>query len=260
MEEIRSFLKSKGFKKTSIDSYCFVINKVITHLGKDFKLKDVEELFSKLNLQPRTYNQYRTIINFYTTKYLGYNLNFTKAKVNQSLPTYVSKEEFNKVLTQIPNIKHKLGLCLIYCSGLRSCELVRLKKHNIYFDRSIILIKEGKGGKDRQTILPSKVAGWLEHFSKTTNPNSPFLFQTYRGHISERSFQEVLKRSIHKSKITKHFTLHDLRHTFAINLLNKGVDIEIVRKLLGHSSLRTTQIYLQCRTVDLTELVMKLER
>lgn len=59
--------------------------------------------------------------------------------------------------------------------------------------------------------------------------------------------------------LTKHFTLHDLRHSFAINLLNQGVDLEIVRKLLGHGSLRTTQIYLQCRTIDLKALAMKLD-
>jgi len=259
-KEISQFLKSKGFKQKSINSYCFVLKRIFMYLGERFTGPQVEELFTKLNLKPRTYNQYRTIVNFYTKKYLGYDLQFTKAKVDKSLPTYVSKDEFNLVLKQIPNIKHKLGLCLIYGSGLRSHELVRLKKHNIYYDKLIIFIKQGKGGKDRQTIIHSKIVDWLERFAKNTKQDNPYLFQTYRGHISERSFQEVLKRAIKKAGLQKHFTLHDLRHSFAINLVNKGIDLEVVRQLLGHSSLRTTQIYLQCRTLNLTELALKLER
>ena len=116
------------------------------------------------------------------------------------------------------------------------------------------MVKEGKGCKDRMSILPTKTAHALELFIKTTKKENPYLFQTYRGHISERSFQERLSRAIRDSKISKEFTMHSLRHSFAINLLNKKVDIETVRKLLGHNNLKTTQIYLQCMTIDLTAL------
>ena len=195
------------------------------------------------------------MLNFYTQKYLGFPLKFTKAKVNKSLPTYVNKEELKAVLDTIPNLKHKLGFALMYGSGLRIYEVCRIKRHDIRLDSQTLMVKEGKGGKDRITIIPTITANALEiYLNKIKNNPNPYLFSTYRGHISERSFQERLKKAIKDSKISKYFTSHDLRHSFAINLLNKKVDIENVRKLLGHSSLRTTQIYLQCQTTDLTAL------
>lgn len=254
INEIGQFLKSKGFKKKSIKTYCSIIEKILKKLGEEFTGEQLENLFTTLNLKPRTYNLYRTIMNFYTKKYLNYELSFTKAKVDQSLPTYVSEEEFEKFLSVIPNIKHKIAFNLMYKSGIRVEEVCKIKKHDIYSDELIVRIEEGKGGKGRPTILSVKLIPDLNDFIKTTNPKNPYLFQTYRGRISERSFQERLKKAIKDSGLTKHFGCHSLRHSFAINMLNKGTDLEIVRRLLGHSSLRTTQIYLQCRTIDLTSL------
>ena len=255
MQQIKSFLKSKGQKEKTIKTYCSVIGRTLRNLPESFNQEDVEKAFERMNLSPSTYNLYRTIFNFYTTKYKGFSLSFTKAKVNKSLPTYVTKEELKAVLDTIPNLKHKLGIALAYGSGLRVYEICRIKKHDISPGSQTLMVKEGKGGKDRNTIIPTITLNALEFYLNKTKDNpSPYLFSTYRGHISERSFQERLSKAIRDSKISKAFGMHDLRHSFAINLLNKKVDIETVRKLLGHSSLRTTQIYLQCMTTDLTAL------
>lgn len=249
MKEIQQFLKSKGFKDKSIKSYISIINKVTKNIGFDFKEQQLENLLSKFNLKPRTYNLYRSVMNFYTTKYLNYQLTFTKAKVNKSLPTYITPKEFFIVLSQISNFKHKIIVSIMYHSGLRVGEVCRLRKHNIDLEHQIIWIKEGKGGKDRKTIIPTRFLHYLDIYCRTIKD---YLFPTYNNHISERSIEELLKRAIIKSKITKRFTCHDLRHSFAINLVNKGIDIEEVRKMLGHSKLTTTQIYLQCKTQNLT--------
>lgn len=254
MQQIKSFLKSKGQKEKTIKTYCSVIGRILSRLPKEFNEYDVETCLERMSLNPSTYNLYRTIFNFYTTKYRGFSITFTKAKVNKPLPTYVSREELKDVFDTIPNLKHKLGIALAYGSGLRVHEICRIKKHDINLSSQTLLVKEGKGGKERMTILPTKITHALESFIKTTNKDNPYLFQTYRGHISERSFQERLSKAIRDSKISKDFGMHDLRHSFAINLLNKKVDIETVRKLLGHNNLRTTQIYLQCMTIDLTAL------
>ncbi len=247
--EIQQFLKSKGFKNTSIRSYCSIIEKVLKNIDEDFTEQQLETLFIKLNLSPRTYNNYWVIMNFYTKRYLSYNLKFKKAKVDKSLPTYVSREEFDKFLSVIPNIKHKLGFILMYHSEMRVYETCRIKKHNIYLDSFKIFIKEGKGGKDRYTITPQPQIRLLELYLETL-PDDSYLFKTYRGHISERSFQERLNKAVKDSGLTKEFTCHSLRHSFAINLLNNGVDIKRIKELLGHNSLRTTEIYLQCVNMD----------
>ena len=249
LNEIAQFLKSKGLKRTSVRSYCSVIERILRHLGEEFTEKQLEDLFTRLNLNPSTYNNYRTIMNFYTKRYLDYGLNFTKAKIDKPLPTYVSQDEFSKILSVIPNIKHKIGFILMYCCGMRVYEVCRIKKHNIYFDRFKILIKYGKGGKDRYTIIPKTQMGIMELYASTLSDDS-YLFKTYRGHISERSFQERLSKAIKDTKLTKQFTCHSFRHSFAINLLNKGIDLKRIKDLLGHNSLRTTEIYLQCANTD----------
>lgn len=251
LNEIGQFLKSKGFKPKSIKSYLSILNKVFINLDLDFTEQQLENLFTKFNLKPRTYNLYRSVLNFYTTKYLSYSLTFTKAKVDKSLPTYVTKQEFFKVLNQIKNFKHKIEISLMYNSGLRVGEVCRLKKHNIDFNNQIIWIRKGKGGKDRRTIIPNSFLYYIELYCRKLEG---YLFKTYNGHISERSIEEILNKAIRKSRITKKFTCHDLRHSFAINMVNKGIDIEEVRKMLGHSKLTTTQIYLQCKNQNLTAI------
>ena len=260
MQEIKQFLKSKGLSNKTIKTYTAILTDVFDKMGKDFTEEQVEYYLTFKNISPRTYNLYRNVINFYTTKYLGYSLTFSKAKVANSLPTYVTKEEINSIILLTPNLKHKLGLALIYSSGLRTYELVRLKKYDFDFNNLMISVKEGKGKKDRQTILKPSLVNQVMKYLKYLKNDNPYFFQTYRGHISERSFQEVLSRGIKKAGIQKKITLHDLRHSFAINCLDKGIDIEDLRKMLGHSSLKTTQIYLQCKQTNLKEIALKLER
>lgn len=249
INEIKQFLKSKGFKKKSIKSYSSIIKKVLINLGEEFTEHQLEDLFTRLNLKPRTYNNYWTIMNFYTKKYLNYGLTFTKAKVDKSLPTYVSSNEFKRFLSTIQNISHKIAYTLMYGSGLRVEETCKSKKHDFYFDNFKIFVN-GKGGKERYTIIPKSQRDFIELYVESLKNNSGYLFETYRGHICERSLQERLNKARFDAKLTKYFSCHSLRHSFAINLLNKGVDIRRIQELLGHSSLRTTEIYLQCANTD----------
>src|SRR3990167_11484653 len=98
MQQIKSFLKSKGQKEKTIKTYCSVIGRTLKNLPENFNQEDVEKSFELMNLNPSTYNLYRTIFNFYTTKYRGFSLSFTKAKVNKPLPTYVSRDELKAVI------------------------------------------------------------------------------------------------------------------------------------------------------------------
>lgn len=250
--QTKQFLKSKGFTKATIETYDYIINKITNKLGKQFNEKQLENHLAELNLKPRTYNLYRSIMNFYTKENLNYEITFTKAKIPQSLPTEIPEIEFKDILDATPNIKHKLGLRLMYQSGLRVWETIRLKRHDIDYNNLTMWVRQGKGNKDRQTITPSSLASDLELYCSSINQSNPYVFQNKDHHITARTFQQVLRKATIRLRLHKHITLHDLRHNFAVNLLNKGVDIEIIQKLLGHTSLRTTQIYLQCRKTNLT--------
>lgn len=259
MEEIKQFLKSKGFTPSSVKTYESILSKVFKKIGMNFTEKQAEDMLAYMDVSPRTYNLYRNVINFYSTKYLGYPITFTKSKVAHSLPNYVTKEEINKIILLTTNIKHKLQLALMYSSGLRVYEVVRLKKFNFDLTNFEINIIEGKGKKDRKTIIKPSLIQTLTRYISTLD-DSDYLFQSGNSHISERTTQEILKNGKLKAGIKREFTCHDLRHSFAINCLDSGIDIEDVRKMLGHSSLKTTQIYLQCKRTNLREVAMKLER
>jgi len=251
-EDITKLLKSKGMCRKTIQTYNSIIQKVIKNLGNSFTEKEFENYLNNSNLKPRSYNLYRAVINFYTKEKLGYEIKFSKAKQDKFLPIEVTEEEFNIFLSKIPNLKHRIGFKLMYQSGLRVKEVVNLKKQDINLERLTIRVR-GKGNKDRYTILSPETAVELKDYLKKLNRKNLYVFQNKKTNLTVKTFQERLKKAISDSKL-KYFTCHSLRSGFAINLVNKGIDIEIVRRLLGHSSIKTTQIYLKCRTIDLTKI------
>ena len=252
MKEIKQFLKSKGMKEKTIKTYSSIIERIISQLGKEFTQSQLENYLATLDLNPNSYNLYRAVMNFYTERYLNYSITFSKAKKNNFLPTEVTQDEFKKFMKVIPNQKHRLGFGLMYESGLRVNEVINVKKYDLNFEKLIIRIR-GKGKKDRYSILPESLAQELKRFSQRKQ-NYLFTNQNNGKKLTIKTFQIRLRDAIKQAKIKKKFTCHSLRHSFAINLVNKGIDIHIVKDLLGHSSLSTTQIYLKCRTVDLTKI------
>ena len=249
---MQQFLKSKGMKEKTINTYVSIINKVTKAIGNEFTQKQLEDYLATLDLKSSSYNLYRAVMNFYTEKELGYKITFSKAKKNKFLPIEVNKIEFNNFLKVIPNIKHRLGFRLMYESGLRVNEVVNVKTHDFDFNKLTIRVR-GKGNKDRYSIVPKELSQELKKFI-ANKKGYIFTNQNNGKKLTTKTFQERLKKAREQSKIEKEFTCHSLRHGFAINLVNQGIDLEIVRRLLGHSSIRTTQIYLQCRTINLTKI------
>ena len=254
LDKINQLLKSKGFTDDSIKSYTRCIARFTDKLGNKFEHKDIKKEFEKSEYAPRTHNNYKTIMNFFCKEYLNFEIKFSKAKVPESLPTYVSKEDMFRILVTIPNRKHKLWYGLMYGSGLRVSEVAKLKKHNVYPERFAIFVEAGKGKKDRWTLMRPRLSNVITKYIKESDENNPYMFPTYRGHISIRSIQERLKKAIIDAKLHKKFGCHDLRHSFAINFLDKLNDIDILKELLGHKKITTTQIYSKCRTINITQL------
>lgn len=129
----------------------------------------------------------------------------------------------------------------IYGLGLRISELAGLKPENIDFDRKMVLIKDAKGKKDRYVMLPEKLAEELKSYIYLNK--GKYLFEGRRGKLSLKTIQKIFENAIRKVGIKKNVSCHTLRHSFATHLLENGVDIRIIQKLLGHSKLETTQIY-----------------
>ena len=148
-------------------------------------------------------------------------------------------------------------ISLAYGSGLRVSELVRLKIEDIDFANHLIHIKQGKGGRERLTILPKYLIGSL---GKIEIKNS-YLFSNSRGgHLTTRSIQKVFKEAARKVGLNENISFHSLRHSFATHLLEHGTDIRYVQKLLGHKSIKTTERYTHVRKTALMEISSPLDK
>lgn len=172
------------------------------------------------------------------------SLEIPHCKKEKKLPEIMSRDEVASLLGVVTNLKHKSILMLIYSAGLRVGEAVKLQINDIDSKRGLIHVKQGKGRKDRYTIL-SRVA--LEMLSKYVRKYRPeqWLFPGAQEerHLTERSVENVFKNACEKAGIFKKYTVHTLRHSFATHLLENGTDLRYIQELLGHASSKTTEIY-----------------
>lgn len=175
-----------------------------------------------------------------------------RPKREKLLPNVLSKKEVKKILEAHSNTKHRCMLSMIYSCGLRRSELLSLKPADIDADRKLVLIRQGKGRKDRIAPLSPQILVMLRDYYKAYKP-SVWLFE---GRISgeqydERSLAQVLKQALLKTGIKKPVSLHWLRHSYATHLLESGTDLRYIQEILGHKSSRTTEIYTHVSTKSL---------
>lgn len=178
-----------------------------------------------------------------------------RPKREKVLPNVLSKAEVKLILNAPSNLKHKTILSLIYSCGLRRSELLNLKPADIDSKRGIILIRQGKGKKDRIVPLSTKILEMLRNYYSTFKPTT-WLFegQIAGENYSEKSLQSILKQALQKAGISKPATLHWLRHSYATHLLESGTDLRYIQELLGHSSSKTTEIYTHVSTKSLQQI------
>lgn len=167
-----------------------------------------------------------------------------RPRKERRLPVVLSTDEIRRILDAPKNPKHRLMLSLLYSAGLRLGEVVRLRPEDLDRDRRMIHVRQGKGAKDRRTILSPSVLERVDAYLAFARPIK-YLFEGTRPGVpySPRSVQNVFEAAREKAGIKKPATVHSLRHAFATHLLEQGTDIRYIQELLGHSSLKTTEIY-----------------
>lgn len=163
----------------------------------------------------------------------------------KKLPQVLSQEEVQKMFDVCENIKHKLVLALLYSCGFRVSELINLKWENIDRSRKVINVIAGKGKKDRQVMLADSIIPLLENYWKVYKTKSYILSGQNSEQYSERSVSQVLKQLAVKAKITKRVWTHQMRHNCFTHMVEFGTDINLIQKLAGHNSIKTTMMYVQ---------------
>ncbi|KFC22837.1 tyrosine-type recombinase/integrase [Chryseobacterium sp. FH1] len=166
-----------------------------------------------------------------------------RPKIPQLLPKMLSQAEVRKIFDHTTNQKHLLMLQLCYGMGLRVSEIVNLKVEHINSGNMLVLIAGAKGKKDRYTNLPESVLVLLRSYYKTYRPKDYLFEGQYGGAYTVRSVQSVFKQAMGKAKVNKNIGVHGLRHSYATHLMESGADIRFLQQLLGHNSIKTTQIY-----------------
>jgi integrase/recombinase XerD len=164
------------------------------------------------------------------------------------MPTILTKEEIQRIVGVTRNVSHRLIFQLMYSSGLKLDELLGLRVSDVDIDGKTLTIRgnSDRGRKtkpSRTTILSEKVAPMLHAFVVDRDADDYVFPGIDGGHMTPRAVQKAFKQALKKAEIKKKASCNSLRHSFAVHLLEKGVDIKHVRKLLGHARTETTSIY-----------------
>lgn len=250
-------------QKLELKQYSLSTSKTYIHLFEDFinhfkswKLNQIDEEQIRSYLQGLVHqgkshshiNQVINSIKFYYETVLEMPNRFYSIErpiKKETLPKVISLEEIASIIKNTNNIKHRCIVSLLYSSGLRRGELLNLKVNDIDSKRMVINIINGKGGKDRLTILSKTVLKDLRDYFKVWNPEV-YLFEGSKGNqYSGSSVSRIIDTARIKAGIRKKVTPHMLRHSFATHLLEAGTDLRYIQTILGHSSTKTTEIYTQ---------------
>ena len=171
-------------------------------------------------------------------------------KVAVVLPDLPSQDELRALFDADERLIYRTLFKTLYATGLRVGEVVALQPGDIDSKHNLIRVRRGKGNKPRSVMLSPWLLRDLRDYWRQTRPTGPWLFpsRTPADHISTRAAQNALKKAVKKAGIQRRLTPHTLRHAFATGLLDSGIDIRTIQRLLGHATLATTSRYLHVST------------
>ena len=264
------FLKGKRYSQSTIQTYTFFIADFINFHTKtpieELTNRDVE-LFIETVFIERKYSvssqrQFISALKIFTTfcpQTKINDLSLERPKKSRILPNILSQEEVIRIIQYTQNIKHRAILTLIYSCGLRIGELINLKLVDFHIERKQLIVKEGKGRKDRFVSLADSFLPLLSNYYSSYKPTIYFVEGQNGGKYSAESIRSFLRKSCKKAGIKKPVTPHTLRHSYATHLLENGVDLRYIQSLLGHSKPETTMIYTHVQRKDLMEIQSPLD-
>jgi integrase/recombinase XerD len=259
-------MQIRNYSERTIVSYVRCIERLSFHYKTPPDLLSLDQIKSYLhycvterNESTSTLNQIISAVRILYADVLQRTwepIKLKRPRKEKQLPVVLSTHEVSLLIDSVKNAKHRLILITAYSAGLRINEVRCLRITDIDSDRMQIRVKNGKGKKDRFTLLSSKTLEQLRTYYKLFRPKK-YLFEGYRPGepIHVRTIGHIFQRAMKSSGITKEATFHSLRHSFATHLLEQGTNLRLIQQLLGHNSLRTTSVYLHVSRFDPREIV-----
>lgn len=297
LDQVRSEIRARYYSIRTEASYIYWIRKFIrfhdmrhpSELSEVHVRNYLTHLALEQNVAPNTQRIALNALVFLYAQVLGRKeldfSGFRAATKERKLPVVLTREELGRIFSGLSG-ETKLCAQLMYGSGLRVMEVVRLRVHDIDQDRLSVLVRDGKGQKQRITTLAASLLsdldrqlrrsrlffeedsarqgwagvylpfaldrkyreaprqfGWQYLFPASQLSEDPRSGAVRRHHLGERAVQRAFTIAVRKAGISKPASCHSLRHSFATHLLERGADIRTVQEQLGHSDVRTTEIY-----------------
>lgn len=258
VQKMKEDMEMRGFSKWTKENYLGKTRDVIKYFNKPLEEVSMQELREYLlkylkeerGLSERSVNYYNSVIRFI------YEVTLDKVINKKQLPMYrkrrkmkdvLTKEELSTFFNACENYKYKTIFMMIYGSGLRISEALKLREKDIDSKKMRIFVREGKGKKERYTVLPKTSLEMLRKYYQIYKPKHPegYIFLNREGKpLTVERTREFFRRYRRKAKIDEKFVVHSLRHSFATDLIERGATILEVKELMGHSNIRSTMEYI----------------
>lgn len=266
LEKLSTELRLRNFSERTVLAYVTHNRRFLDYTKKEPSAVSEEDvksylayLLSHRKVSPKTVALVKAALKFNYDEILKRGIvNVKTPKAEKHLPTVLSKDEVKRLIGAAKTAKSRLIIMMLYSSGLRLSECLKMRQNDLEIDEKIGWVRKGKGNKDRLIILSNTLIEALkDHIS---GANDSYLFPSKRGEpLSSRNVQKIVERAARNAGIKKRVSPHTLRHSFATHLLESGTDIRKIQELLGHSNLQTTQIYTRVSTEELKKVKSPLD-
>ncbi len=253
-EQMERDMRVRGLGDVTVKTYTLCMRRLVAHFMRSpdvLTYQDIKDYLEYLvcdrEIGFSAYNQTIAAIRFFfqnTVKPAWYEGQFRYQKRARLIPEVMSREEVVRLFAGVSSLRDRALLMTLYSGGLRLSEARWLRIADVDRERRMIFIRKGKGRRDRYVRLSRTLQGVLREYLELTNPKvylfeNPDSGEPYSPQTIQRAFHEARKAA----GILKDVSVHTLRHSYATHLLEAGVDIRRIQLLLGHESVRTTELY-----------------
>ena len=257
IEKLQEDMDMRGFSHYTKDSYLRKTKEIIKYFGKPMREVTTKELRYFLlkylrevkKVGERSVNYYNSVIRFIYDVVLDYPINHKQLpmyKKKRKLPKILSEEELDVFFNACDNYMYKTIFMMIYGSGLRISEATNIRIEDIDSKNMRLFVRNGKGERQRYTVLPKVSLEMLRECYRRYRPNHPegYMFLNREGNpLKSERLRVFFRRYRRKAGISEDFIVHSLRHAFATRLVEEGIPLVQVKELLGHSCIRSTMTY-----------------
>ena len=257
LEKLKEDMEMRGFSKHTKASYYRKAKEITEYFKKPMRQVKIQELRDYLlkylrqerGLTEKSVNYYNSVIRFIYDVVIDVPINKRQLplyKGKRRLPKILSYEELNVFFNACENYKYKTIFMMIYGSGLRISEATNIRVEDIDSKNMRIFVRNGKGERERYTVLPKASLEMLRECYRRYKPNHPegYMFLNRKGNpLKVERLRVFFRRYRRKAGISEDFIVHSLRHSFATRLVEEGVPLVQVKELLGHSCIRSTMTY-----------------